>query len=102
MPPIDEVFKVQYERQGDKMVRAMTQPTEELILRRNKKLRQNPGVLKDLSFGRLVANIPLNDLEALKRKYPELAHGDAELRSLTMMKILQMPEYKKFLVQEHV
>ena len=102
MSAYDEVFKSEYEVQGDKLVRALTQPTENLILERNNELRKNPGMIRDLSFGRWLATIPFNDIEALRRKYPELVHGDAQLVAQTWMKIFHMPEYRKFLVGNKV
>lgn len=98
----DEVFKAEYEVQGDKLVRALTQPSENLILERNSELRKNPGVMRDLSFGRLLATIPFNDIEALRRKYPVLKFGDAEQIAKAWMKIFHMPEYRKFLVGNKV
>jgi hypothetical protein len=64
-----------------KVHRRTSQPSADLILNRNAELRKNPGALRDLSFGRLVLNIPVNDLEMLERKYPELRSPDSTERT---------------------
>lgn len=51
----------------NKIYHERTQPTEKIILERNKQLRNNPGTLKDLSFGRKIADIPFNMIEKAKR-----------------------------------
>ena len=95
----DEVFKSDYIQLGDKLQRRLTQPSESIILERNAELRKDPGAIKDLSFGRWVGTIPLNDYEALCRKYPELKHGDGKQRQTCLMKILNSVEGRKYLVQ---
>jgi hypothetical protein len=99
---LDEVFKADYEIHGDQLVRRLTQPTENIILNRNAELRKNPGAIRDMSFGRMVASIPFNDYEFLRRKYPELVYGDAEQRQKCMYKILSSSEGARFLVRDHL
>ena len=102
MKPIyDEVFKSEFHQSSDgKLTRVLSQPSEEIILNRNKELRKNPGAIKDLSFGRMVGSIPLNDWEMLCRKYPALTRGDSKQMQAQLMKILNSEEGKKYLVQE--
>ena len=95
----DEVFKSDYVRVGDTVKRRLSQPTESLILERNAELRKDPGAIKDLEFGRWVGTIPLNDYEALCRKYPELSAGDGKQRQECLLKILNSEEGRKYLVQ---
>ncbi len=99
---LDEVFKTEFKYDGEKLHRKLTQPTEELILERNKQLRNNQEVQRDLTFGRQVASIPFNDYEALKRKYPELAKGDSQQRQKTLLRILNSSEGKKYLIRDRV
>lgn len=95
----DGLYKQEFKQEDDKLHRRLTQPTEGVILERNKQVRQN-SALRDMSFGRQVASIPLNDYEMLCRKYPELKHGDAEQKQTRIMKILASSEGKKYMVQE--
>lgn len=76
----------------------LDQPTRKLILERNAELRKNKGTLKDLSFGRQLASIPVLDYYALQKKFPKLKSSDAKERSAEMMRVLRMPEYKYLLV----
>lgn len=76
-----------------------TQPTDKTILQRNQDIRNNKAY-KDLSFGRHVACIPLNDYLMLKKKFPELSSRDAETKTAAWAKILKSPEYKKYLTQD--
>jgi len=78
----------------------LTQPTRNLILERNKELRKNPGAIRDLSFGRQAASIPIIDYLALKKKHPILNHPDARIRSAEMIRVLKLPENSIFHVQE--
>lgn len=78
----------------------ITQPSRDVILKRNSELRKNPGSIRDLSFGRMAASIPLIDYIALKKKYPILGHPDAKVRSDAMIKFLKTPEGSIYTVQE--
>ena len=81
----------------------ITQPSQKLILQRNAELRKNPGSLRDLSFGRQIASIPLLDYLALRAKYPKLAdRSDAKRYSAELIRVLKMPENKEFLVRNKV
>ena len=82
-----------------KIVTAVTQPSRNHILGRNQRMR-NEKVTKDLSFGRHVACVPLEDMEALKKKYPGLRSRDGKVRTKTWASILTDPANKKYLVVE--
>lgn len=76
-----------------------TQASESLILNRNQRMRiEKPE--RDLSFGRHVACVPLNDYEMLKRKFPDLASTDGKVKTAAWACILKDPDYKKYLVVE--
>ena len=82
-----------------KLYTRSTQASEDLILNRNQRMRiEKPE--RDLSFGRHVACVPLNDYEMLKRKFPELASTKAHIKTQAWAKILKDPNYKKYLVVE--
>jgi len=96
----DGVFKQEVATQAHEPGRVVvntTQPDKHLILERNKQIRQNK-LERDLSFGRHVACIPVEDLEVLKRKFPELTARDGHTRTRMWARILKSPEYKKYLV----
>ena len=64
-----------------------------LILERAKRLRAE-RVLRDLSFGRLVASIPVEDYYRLLRERPELKTGDR----VAWAQFLTSEEARAFLV----
>ena len=88
----DEVFQTAFKEEEGKLYRILTQPTEDLILERNKQLRNNPGSLKDLEFGRQVASIPFNIWEKWRREYPELTQGDAAQRKQCILSLINGTE----------
>ncbi len=100
----DEVFKseLHYQPHEDKIYRHLTQPTENLILKRNAELRKNPDALRDLSFGRLAATIPLNIFEHAIREGYQLNCPDAQIRQRDMMRFLKTPIGQTCLVREKV
>jgi hypothetical protein len=64
-----------------KLVRQRTNPLRSFILERNKELQKQPDVISDMTFGGLELIIPLDDLHALWRKYPELNCPEAETKT---------------------
>ena len=86
--------------EDDKIFHKRTQPTEGLILERNQALRNTPGALKDLSFGRQVASIPFNMWEAAIRNGYDLNNPDHEISGKEMARYLRSEEGQKCLVQE--
>jgi hypothetical protein len=102
---MDEVFnsRLVYQDHEDKLYHEVTQPTENLILERNKELRNNPGSLKDLgsgdnTFGRQVASIPLVMYEKAIRDGYDLNSRDAQIATSEMMRYLQSSEGQLCLV----
>lgn len=91
---------VTHAHEPGKVYARMYQPDRKVILERNQRLRNTPGAVKDLSFGRFLASIPLEDYYRLQREHPELRSGDAKVRSQKMLALLRDPENRKFLVQE--
>ena len=65
------------------------QKDRDVILERNKRLRQNPGALRDLSFGRLVATIPLEDWYHFLKITPGYRQMDKKQRQAAVMKFLK-------------
>lgn len=65
------------------------QKDRDVILERNKRLRQNPGALKDLSFGRLVATIPFEDWQQFLKDNPGYRQMDKKEREAAIMRFLK-------------
>ena len=101
---MDEVIRQEFEVEDSVLYAKTTQPTEDLILERNKDLRNNPGILQDLkadgeSYGRLLCSIPLIMFtKAIKDGY-QLRCPDADIRSKELNRFLRSPEGKLCLVQ---
>lgn len=85
-----------YCNHDDTFTRALTQPTEDLILDRNRELRKNPGALRDLECGRQIASIPLNIY------YKALRDGYNLNSDKGMFAFLQTDLGKACLVQERI
>lgn len=106
---MDEVFRsnIVYQDHSDELFHEVTQPSEDLILERNKELRKNPGVIRDLgaqgpggTWGRSVAVIPFITLEWAKRNGYELDSGDAEHRSKELFRFLRSEKGKECLITD--
>jgi hypothetical protein len=69
------------------------------ILERNHQLRINPGAQHDLSFGRQVLAVPLLDDYHLKRKYPDLASPDKQIREAALAKFCASSESAPYKVR---
>lgn len=95
----DGVLKQEFATQAHepgKFVINTTQPNKNIILERNKQIRDNK-LEKDLSFGRHVACVPIEDLIVLRKKHPMLNSKNAQERTSAWAKVLKSPEYKKYL-----
>lgn len=79
----------------NKIYHEQTQPSEKLILERNQQLRNNPGALKDLSFGRKIADIPMIMIEKAKRQGFDIMKSEKDL-----MAWLQTSDGKLCMVQD--
>jgi hypothetical protein len=96
---MDEVIASRIEHEDGKLYHETTQPTEDIILQRNQDLRNSPGALRDLDFGRQVASIPFIMFEAALRAGYDLNCHDRLLRGKEMDRYLKSEEGKKCLVQ---
>jgi len=105
---MDEVFnsRAVYQDHEDVLYHELTQPTENTILERNKELRKDPGVIKDLganmgsgeTWGRQVASIPFIIYNhALRLGYELDAPGEQGQRE--MARFLQTDLGKQCLVR---
>jgi len=70
-----------------------------LILERARALR-NERVLRDLSFGRQVASIPIEDYYRVLRERPGLASNDRDERERAWSEFLSSEEARMFLVTD--
>lgn len=97
----DGVFEKQFKTQMSegRLYAHLTQPSRDVILTRNAELRKNPGMIKDLSFGRFHLSIPLIDYETLKRKYPVLVQGSNDEKKAFYKKFIRSTESIPFRVQ---
>ena len=72
------------------------------ILRYNKRLRRAGVHERGLEWGRMVAQIPFDHLQALMKLYPELRDPRHPDRQKTLMKILNSPEGLQYRVVEKI
>ncbi len=84
---------------ANRLIRKLSQPDREIILERNRQLRKHKGTLKDCSFARMQLSIPLEDYEALRRKYPILRNGSNQERSNWYKKFIRSSESEIYRVQ---
>jgi len=103
---MDNVIKsdVHYQEHTGVITHVTSQPTEGLILDRNKELRKNPGVIRDLSdngetWGRQLASIPFVTYEKAIRDGFDLSNTDKQIAGLEMARYLKTPEGQDCLVQ---
>jgi len=97
-PILDSLFRsdVSFQNHTDEMIHKVTQPTEDLILERNSKLRNNEGAIRDLgkpggvdTWGRQVASIPMILWDKAIRMGFDLNSLDKQTRELEMNRFLQ-------------
>ena len=72
------------------------------ILNHNKTLRNNEDLQQDLSFGRVVAQIPFEDYYALCKMYPELSTPGHPDRQKIIMQVLNSPEGYGYRIREKI
>jgi hypothetical protein len=94
--------EIGYQEHTGTIFHKRTQPTEDLILERNKELRKNPGALRDLSFGRQVASIPFIMYEKAIRDGFAMNSPDAKIASSETMRFLKTTEGAACLVQDPI
>ncbi len=102
------VFKSEFIEHCDTITHKLTQPTEDMILSRNARLRQNHGAINDLgkgaeggTWGRQVASIPLILYDKAKRNGYDLDSKDKETREREMMRFLDSVEGRMCLVHDN-
>lgn len=76
-----------------------TQPNADIIMQRNQDIR-NCKATNDLSFGRYLGSVPLNELEFLKRQYPELRSKDPKIRTRGWAKVFTGEYRNRYLAVE--
>lgn len=97
--------KFHYQDHEDKMYHETTQPSEDSILERNKDLRNNPGVIKDLgsesgqTWGRQVASIPFIIYERAIRDGYDLNNRNPDIAAKEMHRFLQSSIGKTCLIK---
>ena len=103
----DEVFqsRMKYQEHEDTLYHELTQPTEDLILERNKNLRNNPGIMGDMGKGtqtwaRPIASIPLNLYEKAIRDGYDLNCKDQDFAQKELNRYLRSPEGKMCMIRE--
>lgn len=96
---MDTVIKSEIIFEGGILTHRTTQPTEDLILARNAELRKNPGVIQDMSFGRMLASIPIIMFERAIRDGFDLNNRDSDISGREMARYLKTAEGRKCLVQ---
>lgn len=89
--------------------RVITQPTEDIILQRNKELRNNDGALRDLgqgsqggTWGRQVATIPENLLIWAVNNGYDIYNKDNQIASKELFRFLNSEKGKPCLVRERL
>jgi len=103
------VLKSEFHMDNDmKLVHTITQPTEDIILARNARLRNNPGAIRDLgaqsgeTWGRQIASIPENLLLWASRNGYDIYNKDADIRSKEIFRFLQSDKGKPCLIGEKI
>jgi len=101
-------FKSEFIEHCNTITHKLTQPTEDLILARNARLRQNPGVINDLghkaeggTWGRQLASIPLILYDKAKRNGYDLDSKDKETAEREMLRFLDSVEGCACLVHDN-
>jgi hypothetical protein len=104
---LDGLFVSEFLEHGTELAHKLTQPTEDMILARNKRLRSNAGAINDFgkgneggTWGRWVASIPeIHYNMAIKAGY-DLNAKDPKRRAAEMNRFLATPIGRDCLVQE--
>ena len=104
----NSVFKsdITFQAHTDEMFHTVSQPTQDIILDRNRELRKNSGAIQDLgaqssggTWGRQVASIPFIMYEKALREGYDLNSKDAKFAEREMSRYLQSTEGRTCLVQ---
>lgn len=97
---VGEWFQHWHYQGGVLRVDTMQDPAERAnIVERNREIAADPSVLRDLSFGRCVLTIPLEDYYRLLRERPALAALDRDTRERAWRALLASSEADEFRLQ---
>jgi hypothetical protein len=97
-PEWHEPVKTRLVPDGDRLVGEMVQPGATLLLDGIKTIRDN-RLAKSLDWGRAELEIPIIQLDNLKRRYPELASPDAETKTRAWKRFAASPESAPYRVR---
>lgn len=101
----DGVIFSEIKFEQEHIVHKTTQPTENLILERNAKLRNNEGIIQDLgaqsgeTWGRQVASIPFVIWEKALKAGFQMTHKDSNFANKELFRFLQTPEGQACLIR---
>jgi hypothetical protein len=95
----DGVIKSEFLTHVDEVCHKQTQPYENIILARNAELRKNPGAIRNMEWGQMVASIPMNMFEKAVRDGYQITHVDADISAREMARYLQSEDGKMCIVQ---
>ena len=95
----DGVLRKRVYTEGNMLVSAITQPSEDAILRDNAELRKNPGALRKLEAMEWALQIPTLNYHALVKANPLLTHTDAHIRTAAWKAFIASPASEPFRVR---
>ena len=85
----------------DRVTTVTHQPTRNLIMERTARMRLEPEALRHMSFGGMMAIVPLEDLEELWRDIPELRSVDGKEKTAAWRALLKSERGRKYNPFEH-
>jgi len=102
---MDEVFKSELYFEHDHIVHKLTQPSEDAILERNKRLRQNTGVINELkdegeTWGRMLCSIPMIIWDKATKDGFDLNNKDSSIANKELYRFLATDIGKACLVED--
>jgi hypothetical protein len=102
---MDEVFKSELYFEHDHLVHRLTQPSEDAILERNKRLRQNTGVINELkdegeTWGRMLCSIPMIIWDKAIKDGFDLNSKDSKTANKELFRFLETDIGKACLVED--
>jgi hypothetical protein len=102
---MDEVFKSELYFEHDHLVHRLTQPSEDVILERNKRLRQNTGVINELkdegeTWGRMLCSVPMIIWDKAIKDGFDLNNKDSKISNRELFRFLATDIGKACLVEE--
>lgn len=88
--------------EGDELVHRLEQPSRELILDTNREMRKAEPMADRPGLGRWALSVPLEDWQALRAKYPDLASRDPQISSRAWLAFMQSSEAEPYKVRDSV